>query len=805
MPRSGGFARGRRETRYGDPVPAPGEHGLTPRQRGTVAGLVVALMLIAAGVAGAWWAVVAGDGYQQALPLHVLVARIWRSGELPVWNPYTFSGSPLMANGIAGVWYPVNLLFLVLPPVVANNVVLTSSWVFAATGMYAFARHLTGDRVPGLVAGVAFAGSGFFLGHAVHQAVLASACWLPWALYGVERCRVRLTAANLALGGGAVALAALGGQGQTFAMVVMAVIVYGLLITGPMTARPLLVAALVVVTGVALGAVQIVPTLAVLRQESFRLSYGFASQYSFPLSHLPLLVFPFLFGSTTHAFPYLSGYHGEWNLDELNGYVGAAALVFAAIGLRARWRDRRVAALAGLGAIGLLLASAGAWPLGHLWYMVPLYGNFRDWGRYVLFVDMAVASLAAFGVAELRCREPARIRAAARSAAVALAVLAIAAVAVHLVGAVRRFEVHGIGAWAAVAMPLSAALAAAIVARYLVRPGAAGAVLAILLVSADSLLSFGVGKLELKRSATTNAALALGSRPSWGPLAAAGGGIARFMLVGGRTVYATDSYPDISDAQGLRSANGYVPVGLVPRAYSAAVGGMDYEGNVPDTSSMWSTSSHLLDLLRVTTVVFDPNATFPTPGHHANVSFGSRVANGLVRYVHHPALPDAFLVGDLVVRPRHAILAAIDGSVPWNPLSLALAEARCAGCGSGAPGPAGTIADERWTFDGFTARVENRRRAILVISQAWFPGWQATVDHRAAPVIRVDGILQGVAVGAGAHRVVLSYHAPGLWPGIALTGLTAALLLGWGLAQGRVYARPPSRGSSNSASAAAPR
>jgi hypothetical protein len=53
-----------------------------------------------------------GDGGRLFLPLHLLVARIFREGALPGWNPFSFSGSALLASAQAGVFYPPNLAFL---------------------------------------------------------------------------------------------------------------------------------------------------------------------------------------------------------------------------------------------------------------------------------------------------------------------------------------------------------------------------------------------------------------------------------------------------------------------------------------------------------------------------------------------------------------------------------------------------------------------------------------------------------------------------------------------------------------------
>lgn len=716
------------------------------------------LVLAALGWVLSRWAIVAGDGYQQALPLHVLVARMWRWGEVPGWNPYTFSGSPLLANGIAGVWYPPNLLFAVAPPIVSNNLTVLLCFGLAGAGAYLLAHHLTGDRVASLVSAVAFGGCGFFFGHTVHQAILASACWLPWALYGVERCRARLSPGHLAIGVIAIGMAELAGQAQTFAMVVLAVVVFELLSTSRRSLRPLLTVAAMVLLGLGLAAIQLVPTVSALHGEGVRLSYDQARSYSFPLSHLPLLVFPYLFGSTAHTFPYAAAYRGLWNLDELNGYIGVGALVFVAAGLRAIRADRRAGALGILGVSGLVLASAGGWFVGHVLYLVPVYGNFRDWGRYVVFTDLAVAVLAAYGVAELRSDDARRRRIAVRRSAAVPAILVAAGLAVHVIGPVRRFEVGGTSGWAAIIVPIVAAAAATAVGW-----------------------SFG--------HRLRGAALSAHSAPSWGPRPSASGGIARFLLVGNRTVFSTDSYPDLSDAEGLRSANGYVPLGLAPKEYASAVGAMDYEGNVPNTDALWATGSHLLDLLRVTTVLFDPQATPASPRPGGDVSFTGDEPGGLVRYEHTPALSDAFVVGAVSVSPRPAIQAAVDGMVAWDPSTRALIESSCQRCPTGPPGRAGVVSGERWTDNRFSVVVRNSAAGMLIVSQAWFPGWKATVDHRSTPVIRADGLLQGVPVPAGTHQITLTYRTPGLRSGALLTLLMAVSLLGWGVGARRRHRR----------------
>ena len=45
---------------------------------------------------------ITGDNLQQNYPLDVLVGSMLRHGQLPFWNKYIFSGTPLMATSTQG-------------------------------------------------------------------------------------------------------------------------------------------------------------------------------------------------------------------------------------------------------------------------------------------------------------------------------------------------------------------------------------------------------------------------------------------------------------------------------------------------------------------------------------------------------------------------------------------------------------------------------------------------------------------------------------------------------------------------------
>jgi uncharacterized membrane protein YfhO len=66
-------------------------------------------------------------------------------------------------------------------------------------------------------------------------------------------------------------------------------------------------------------------------------------------------------------------------------------------------------------------------------------------------------------------------------------------------------------------------------------------------------------------------------------------------------------------------------------------------------------------------------------------------------------------------------------------------------------------------------RVEAEGPGLLVLSEVHDPDWRVKVDGQAAEVFRTDGILRGVYLEAGLHRVAFAYWPAGLWVGVAVT------------------------------------
>lgn len=365
------------------------------------------------------------DSLQQYYPRRVYMQEALRGGWLPLWNPYSYGGTPFLGSQQGAVLYPPAWVLSLLPAELQFGWSALFHLALAALGSYLFFRQLSLRPAGAAVGAVAFAFNGFIIVWLAYPNVTQwTLCWLPLALYLWERGRsgdLRWLGASAA----ALALAVLGGHGQSSLYLLLVWGTWALVRTllGPHHWKGVLRA--VVLPGalaLLLALAHLLPTLDYVPRtdRGGRVSWESVHTAAMPPSQLWTVLLPRLFGDNTAQFAqdFWLPVAGQARLTfiERSFYPGVSVLVLGAGALafirRRRTpeqttdaeRDQALGQLTwfslGLTVIAFLLALGTVlyWPF---WRLVPGFGQFTAVARVISMAAWSFACLAALGTEAL--------------------------------------------------------------------------------------------------------------------------------------------------------------------------------------------------------------------------------------------------------------------------------------------------------------------------------------------------------------------------------------------------------------------
>lgn len=738
-------------------------------------GGVTALFFTPIWLGRAWLPYGGGDAASFLFPMYRFIAASFQAGELPLWNPHQYAGYPLIADNQAGLFYPPLLLLYAVQPdfsyralegLVIGHVYLAGAAMYLCVRGWRPAAPL--GRWSGLVAGVAFMFSDLFITHLGNFNLIAVAAWLPLALLALHRaCEVGRAGWRWALAAGwLVGVSALAGHGQMTFLQALTLTGYALYRAGQSRQGwPLLW--LAVTGGIAVGAAALVlfPAYS-LTQASLRGSFDYtqSTQYGLPPSGLAGLFAPDFFGRGARAF------WAPWARVEA-GYIGVLpwALALVALLVKGTPGDRTLQRpfWLGLAGLSLLLALGDDTPL-HRWLLGPLQLPFQAPARLVLLTNLALAFLAASGLEQAR-RRPAELRPVAGLWLLAAGIVTLWLAHLSQVWG-EAFPARQPMMWQALGVWLGLALLSAIWlwwAHHSRGRTFALAALALTLTAGDLILLG--GRVEIDQHDPTTGF----QHPASVAYLHAQTGL-------NRIDEATSTWqPGTAQLVGLYSAGGvFNPLALA--AHSAYMGSVGYRGSTP---------YNLMGIQYIVAGKQEPpgDTRFIRPVFNQDPTVDI--------YLNTRALPRVRLVYQ--VRTVADQTAAFDAlhAPDFDPTLEVILEKEAAAldvlCEPGLTCPDG-VAGEARARHALSIVVYSRNRVVievttaaagyLVLSDMFFPGWEAQLDGRPTPLLRADYAFRAVWVPAGTHRVEMRFQPPGWRSGVAVSAFTlvgSVLAVGW--------------------------
>jgi hypothetical protein len=128
------------------------------------------------------------DVIDQIYPWKYFSIEQLKKGSIPFWNPYSFSGTPHMANYQTAIFSPFTLLYFILPFIDAWSVVVLLQPLLAGVFTYLYVRKRNVSRQGSLVAGIAFMFSGFMVVWMAYGTLGMAIAILPFLLYLIDTC-----------------------------------------------------------------------------------------------------------------------------------------------------------------------------------------------------------------------------------------------------------------------------------------------------------------------------------------------------------------------------------------------------------------------------------------------------------------------------------------------------------------------------------------------------------------------------------------------------------------------------------------
>jgi len=741
-------------------------------------------------------------------PRRAILHDAWNKRVLPLWNPYTFAGSPFLADVQAGVFYPPNWILMPFDPKWQLGAFLFFHAAWGGLGLHALVRRLGVGAPVAALAGCAFALNGYFFQHFGLPTFLASASWVPWTLAATLDLRERPDSRRAALLGLCGALLFLAGQPQTAVHAVYACAMVfaagGFLLTRIIRR----VAAASAAAGVAilLVAAQLLPT-AELAQSSARADLPYSTVISGSFHPVEILRFAVdgFFGSPATAdswggfFPRGDSFYFRHQASSI--FAGTPVFLLALWGIVSRGTRRSALAFTLLLVMAGLIAFGS--PLARLAYELLPGFRFSRIDRIGFFLVLAQSALAALAAHDLATRPNAfRARRAFGILVIALSIAGMAAISLagpdlpNLLGAPE----HGGG---------PARLEETLLDRVVERTWVAGLFaiatgIALALPSARiaSTAPFALAAIQLSFLAAPHR----GDRrpetifPPHESIAALadvldeGEGGGRFIRFGRDpntpgTPVSNVLPPSTNVPYELRDLQGYNALtdSTLGRTLETALGeklfssGIWMGRRIVEPVVPRSMEHPILDALAVRAAVSeDP---FSAQGWTALPSKGFRL------FRNEEACPRL----SLVAAGRGVGAGEMDDILRRGAFDPHR-EAVWIGTGTlqASAGDVASIGSVQSLVDNereIVVRANPQQPALLVIADAWSAGWRAKVDGNPQEILRVWGVVRGILLPPGSHLVELRYE-PTVFRLGALLSIAGLFLAGGMIAWSRAADSP---------------
>ncbi len=344
------------------------------------------------------------DMYAFYYPRQFFAAECIKSGMLPLWNPHLASGVPFLANLQSSLFYPLSLVYYLLPFEIGFKYFIVLHYFLAGLWMFLLMRHWRYEAYSCMVAAIVFMLGGYMISILDNVSFITAAVWLPlivllYDLFLKEKKRIYLVFTGVVIG-----MQILGGDASCYVLstflFMSAYHIYCLRVdhyrgfgirAGSLSYLPL-----VWIIGMLLSAIVLVPFAEYVFHSTRMGGFGYdeLTKWSYHPMELLQLFVPYVFGSTVP----MTRWFGQYWLDTF--YVGVLPLLLVVCALR--WSKKGMSYfLIGVVVCSLLLAFGKYTPLFSVIRYVPGVNMIHYPVKYLFLAGFSLSILAGMGFSVL--------------------------------------------------------------------------------------------------------------------------------------------------------------------------------------------------------------------------------------------------------------------------------------------------------------------------------------------------------------------------------------------------------------------
>ena len=250
------------------------------------------------------------DVISQIMPWKKLTIESLKQFQIPFWNPYSFSGTPHLANYQSSPFSITNLFYFIFNFKIAWSLAVIVQPLLAGIFTYAFVRSLKKSQIASIIASISFMFSGFMTTWMSYTTLSLAICFLPLALFSIERYTHTNKFKFLLLLSLTFPLSFFSGHFQTsiyFSIFIFSYIIFKFI--DQRDKKNLIYSIVFSFLGIFLTMPQIIPSIE-LYSLSFRSSI-FQKIEAIPIKYLMTILYPDYYGNPVTRNNYF-GHYAEW-------------------------------------------------------------------------------------------------------------------------------------------------------------------------------------------------------------------------------------------------------------------------------------------------------------------------------------------------------------------------------------------------------------------------------------------------------------------------------------------------------------